>query len=314
MTVRRVPDAATGEARLPAGTRSVAVFLVNNRQPDPDRSYTRFAFQPLLRLESPLPFVARPDLRSGDETAAGEDPDERIADVQYRDVVDYAVGHGVSATWTLAPDRSCHSVETVWIPTADVERVEPRKLKGVTLGMEALAELADGEAARRGLLPLAEAYRAWIAGQEAELSGMSASRQETTREMLAIMRLAASRIEQGIERIASDAASFEAFKLANRAMAMAARRRMWIGGKRDGSPEAMPAPTWRARGLWCERVDAVHAAAAHARPARPCHRPDLRPGTAAARRSADARRVALRNRPSTNSPAATATAGGSAPR
>jgi hypothetical protein len=40
----------TAGPRLPAGTRSVAVFLVNNRTPDPERAYVRFAFQPRLTV------------------------------------------------------------------------------------------------------------------------------------------------------------------------------------------------------------------------------------------------------------------------
>jgi hypothetical protein len=33
----------------------------------------------------------------------------------------------------------CHAVRTEWVPEADVERVEPTRVDGVELGMEALA-------------------------------------------------------------------------------------------------------------------------------------------------------------------------------
>jgi hypothetical protein len=117
----------------------VAVFLVNERSPDIERPYTRFAFQPRLRLETPsgTAFVPRPDLRGGDGGPGGEDTDERVADVQYREVVDCAVGHGVSARWDRNADGQCRAVETIWIPDAQVERVEPRSLAGAMLGMEA---------------------------------------------------------------------------------------------------------------------------------------------------------------------------------
>jgi hypothetical protein len=39
--------------------------------------------------------------------------------------VDYAVGHGVSARWDRDSDDRCHTVETIWIPDAAVERVAP---------------------------------------------------------------------------------------------------------------------------------------------------------------------------------------------
>jgi hypothetical protein len=129
--VREIPDAALGATKLPKGTRSVAVFLVNNRQPDTEKAYTRFAFQPRLRLESTHPFVPRPDLRGDDGSESSDEADERIADVQYRDVVDYAVGHGVSATWIVGEDKACRVVESIWIPSAEVERVEPRQHEGV---------------------------------------------------------------------------------------------------------------------------------------------------------------------------------------
>jgi hypothetical protein len=180
-TVREVPSSSLSGSRLPAGTRSVAVFLVNERAPDLEQPYTRFVFQPRLRLSTPdgKTFVARPDLRGGEGSPGGEDADDKVADVQYRDVVDYAVGHGVSARWDLDDDYRCHAVETIWIPDAEVERVEPRSLEGVVLNMEALGQLPDGAAAAAALLPLVDQYRDWITAQSAILTGMTGGRRET---------------------------------------------------------------------------------------------------------------------------------------
>ncbi len=246
-TVRTLPASSLGGTRLPAGTRSVAVFLVNERSPDLERPYTRFAFQPRLRLETPAgkPFVPRPDLRGGEGAPGGDETDERVADVQYRDIVDYAVGHGVSARWDRDADGSCHAVETSWIPDAEVERVEPRSLTGVMFGMEALGELADGAAATAALMPLVEQYRGWIKTQSAVAADMKAARRETTLGMLADMKTAARRIEAGIKTLASDPKALDAFRTANRAMAAAARRREWYSKGRTGSPADGPAPAWR---------------------------------------------------------------------
>jgi hypothetical protein len=246
-TVREVPATTLSGSRLPAGTRSVAVFLVNERTPDLERPYTRFAFQPRLRLETPQgsSFVPRPDLRGGDGGPGGEDSDEKVADVQYRDVVDYAVGHGVSACWDRDAEGRCHFVETIWIPDADVERVEPRALQGVTLGMEELGRLADGAAATAALLPLVEQYRTWIDGQSAVLVDMKGSRHETTSSMLADMKTAAKRIEAGISMLAESPKALEAFRIANRAMAATARRREWYSKGRNATPADVTAPAWR---------------------------------------------------------------------
>jgi hypothetical protein len=244
-TVRSIPDASLGATKLPKGTRSVAVFLVNSRAPDPEKPYSRFAFQPRLRLQSQQPFVPRPDLRGEDGSQSSEEADERLADVQYRDVVDYAVGHGVSATWTVGEGGACNGVESIWIPSAEVERVEPRKLAGVTLGMEALAALPDGRALEDALRPLVSQYREWLQSQQEVADRLTGRRRETTNEMLKIAGIAAGRIEAGIIALASDPVALEAFRIANRAMAAAGRRRAWIGGRCEKTPADMKAPEWR---------------------------------------------------------------------
>jgi len=246
-TVREVPATSLSGSRLPAGTRSVAVFLVNERSPDLERPYTRFAFQPRLRLETPAAatFVPRPDLRGGDGGPGGDDTDERVADVQYREVVDYAVGHGVSARWDRDDAGLCRAVETIWIPEAQVERVEPRPLAGATLRMESLGQLADGAAATAALMPIVEQYRAWIEAQSAVVADMQGTRRETALGMLTNMKIAAKRIEAGIRTLATNAKALEAFRIANRCMAAAARRREWYSKGRQGMPADMPPPEWR---------------------------------------------------------------------
>jgi len=110
--VRAVPTAGHASHRLPPGTRSVSVFLVNKRAPDPDRAYRAFAFQATLQLASPQPFVARPDLRGGVGGEASNEWDEQVVDLQYRDVFEYAVGHGVSATAERDSEGRCQVVRT----------------------------------------------------------------------------------------------------------------------------------------------------------------------------------------------------------
>ena len=92
-SIREVPS-HRGLELVPPGTMAVSIFVVNNRDPQPARiKDTAYAFQVKLQLESDRPFVPRPNLRG----LLTEDPDERIADLQYRDAMEFAVGHGTSA-------------------------------------------------------------------------------------------------------------------------------------------------------------------------------------------------------------------------
>jgi len=252
VTVRHVSPTAMGTGRLPRGTRSVSVFLVNKREPDRDHPYRTFVFQTKLSLKLAKPFVARPDLRGGDAGAGTDDWDDRVADLQYRDVCEYAVGHGVSATWPRASGgmpgagtaTECLHVQTTWVPQAEVERVAPSKIPSVELKMEALGEFIDGADAASKLTPLVTQYRQWIASQKTKYPSLSTDRAKTAAEMLTVAGFVADRIEAGITLLA-DPQVREAFCIANRAMALAGRQRAWSGSDKLKAPEQLDAPAWR---------------------------------------------------------------------
>ena len=111
-----------GPRLAPRGSRAVSVFLVNRRAPREDRQKDQtMVFQAALRVTSDRAFVPRPNLR-GHSTG---DWDEQVADLQYRDSFEWAVGRGVATSATVGPDDACREVSTTWVPTAEVARVEP---------------------------------------------------------------------------------------------------------------------------------------------------------------------------------------------
>ncbi len=233
--VARPVTAASFADRIPPGTRSVSVFLVNERAPAAERACDEaFAFQAELDVRSAVPFVPRPDPRG----VAGDDADERVADLHYADTPEYAAGHGVAADWELS-DGACRTLRTTWIPAADVETTETMEVPGVELAMAALGDLSDGLAAERALMPLATGYRAWIDQKDAALTDLTGERRDTAEELVFHARSAASRIEQGIRVLSQDADALDAFRVANRAVAAALSRRL----AREGVTEA---PRWRA--------------------------------------------------------------------
>jgi hypothetical protein len=116
--------AGDGSGRLvPPGTRAVSVFVVNDREPvEEQRRSDAMVFQAALRLRSREGFVARPNLAG----LASDGWDERVADLQYRDCFEWAVGHGVA--------------------TRAVQ--EARAANGVQLSMEALAGMGSAAEVR----------------------------------------------------------------------------------------------------------------------------------------------------------------------
>ncbi|GAB4153995.1 MAG: DISARM system helicase DrmA [Cyanobacteria bacterium J069] len=228
------------DPRFQPGTRSVSVFLVNYRKQPPSEKDTCFAFQTCLHLTCAEGFVPRPDLRGMDSN----DWDEAIASLQYRHDYEYAVGHNVSA---LTPDPSPTGDEgvtqvcTTWIPTANVPRVEPGNIPNVQLGMEALAAAESAEQIRQMLGPMVTEYRTWIAAQrETPISPPQAQR--IADELLHQAGRACDRLTTGLAAL-DDPQVLEAFRLANRAVAIARRRQ--LSQERGQPPASFEPPSWR---------------------------------------------------------------------
>src|SRR5262249_20314637 len=142
----------------------------------------------------------------------------------YRDVYEFAVGHGVSAHAVIDESGECRQIYTCWMPIADVERVAPAPIEGVERKMEALAELTDGTHAKSQLGSLVSQYRKWIEDQRKVIPTLTDNRREIANQLLERAGQAASRIEAGIELL-SDETVLRAFRIANRVMATSARRR-----------------------------------------------------------------------------------------
>ena len=219
--------------RIPEGTRSVSVFLVNHREPvkekdgEPDLAYV---FQPELEVRSEVAFVPRPDLRG----AQSQEWDEKVSDLHYADTPEYATGHGISAEWEIV-ERACHLLRTAWIPSAQVEKTETVRMPGVELSMHALGALADGAAVTAALTPLVVKYREWIEVAREGAASLQPQQRESAEELLRLAGVAATRIERGITVLSSDTDALDAFRVANRAVARALRKRLKI-----------EVPEWRA--------------------------------------------------------------------
>ena len=108
--------------------------------------------------------------------------------------------------------------------------------------MEPLGALRDGAEAKRALNPLVRNYRRWIKGQSENAQTFAGRRNQVAEELVRRAAAAANRIEAGIELL-DDPVLLEAFRIANRAMAAAARRRQ--AQEQGRSPESVDPPAWR---------------------------------------------------------------------
>lgn len=215
---------------LPEGARSVSIFLVNHKEPNLENPDLSYVFQAELKVVSENTFLPRPDLRG----AAAEEWDERVAELHYSDTLEYATGHGVSVDWECIED-GCKLIRTSWIPDAQVEKVSTISIPEVELSMDALSDLTDGAAVKQALAPLVRQYRDWIKTQSSKSAQLSVRQKETSDELVNNATFAASRIEKGIDLLSDDPQALDAFRVANRAVSRALKKRLKIDR-----------PNWRA--------------------------------------------------------------------
>jgi Helicase conserved C-terminal domain len=216
------------------GVRTLALFIVNERVPEEGQGEDeRFAFQVELSIEFDQPLIGRND-RRGERS---DDWDERVADLQFRDHAEFAVGHGIAAE-TIERNGKVVGARTTWLPRATARRVKTRELEDFVVAMDDLAAMTDATNVRAALSPLVTEYGKWLSGQQAIDTG-SGKRRETRDKLIEWAERAKHRIADGIDLLATDPLALEAFRFANQAMAEAARKR---------SPERYAdgaKPSWR---------------------------------------------------------------------
>ncbi len=246
------PDPELPDVRVEAVVRrlgsewSVTLFL-RNEQTEPEENRDRaWLFQATLAVEAlggSAVFVARAD---GLELPDSED---QLLAVSYRHRVEHAVGHNVAVHVVLAKDDPTRAVrlETTSLPYCELPQMRPPTMEdepllgGLELDMDVLGNAADGELPAL-LEPLVVAYGEWLGRQRARLEQGAdglAVHQEAGAELLDRAEEARRRVGEGIELLRRDGLARDAFRFANRAMALQRAHSLWSEHRRRGGSKPL---------------------------------------------------------------------------
>lgn len=197
----------------------VEIALSNDRITGMDAPPKDWLFQTKLKVEANSGDAVFLPTRDVLEHGYHEIDDERRRlDLQYRHRLEFAIGRTCSATWA-ADDvaRTAKSVETSWLPTADVAQTVPGGAADAVTSMKTLAELeADG--AETAFLPLIDGYTDWLRKQQAVADGLPEHFRETAEDAIGEAEIVAERLREGVDLLANDPQALRAFQFMNRAM------------------------------------------------------------------------------------------------
>ncbi|PWB56025.1 MAG: helicase [Anaerolineales bacterium] len=217
-----------GLLRQRNGEWVITLFLVNAQEEPKKLRDTAWLFQPELRVSAPdSSAIFR---RRRNQHNAHADEEEVAMGMLYREQVEFAVGHGVAVHAELAPGSfdQAISLKTVVAPLFELPRVTPPTsmeipgLRGLVLDMKGLSGLGDNEL-EKALAPLVSAYSDWIKDLEAQLKQGSRGigpYADIAQQTIDICWQNLKRIQAGIDLLASNHQAAEAFRFANRAMAL----------------------------------------------------------------------------------------------
>lgn len=222
--VGRVSRTTIGDARV----RAVSLFVENARDvPADDRDLREE--KTLFQVEMTVTFKG--GILARETRGNANDRDAQIADIQFRDVCEYAVGHGVSVHVVDEGEAKHVGVRTIgtrYLPRSEVKTVRARTSlvgESVETRMDELAKLSSADDVEKALGGLARAYGRWIdemAERGAKLP--NARRREVAQLLADRTRLAKDRIASGVRLLAENEEARRVFAWANRCMAEAGRR------------------------------------------------------------------------------------------
>lgn len=288
-------DVRVRERAAPAGgaaRRVVEVALVNALEDTQELADRHWLFQTHLQVTA-FPDASTPVFLPIDDPLddtsdhTPDDPEEQRLRLLYRDKLRHAVGRNVAVCAKVRKNtRKAHRLTTTWLPTHETPATST-KLPGqgaLQLGMDELAELAVPARTaelKAALRPLTDGYATWLRDQQAAVRD-KAARGELSEQLRHAADFALDQAEQARERIASgidtlcsDATALEAFRFANRAMALQ-RRTTEIANLRSdpqGGPRTAHVPARATAQVLVEVIREAHtdllAMTYSARPYRP---------------------------------------------
>ncbi len=169
-------------------------------------------FQVSMDIEAKEGFLPLPA-----ETKINADEDYLSNQLLYRDVRNYAIGHGCAADWE-EKNGIVKKISTAIFPEYEVKPIIPSSFKDISLSMQDLGNPDKKEEVKKSLYLLCSKYEEWIRGLEKEIKHLDKKYNKTARRHISNCKKCLERMKNGVELLFKEELVSQAFMWMNNAM------------------------------------------------------------------------------------------------
>lgn len=218
--IKKLPVGSTGlqfdiTYRYRVGENSIYTFTLENAKAKPAGAFKDddCFFQCKFTLRSENGFAPL-----SDSQRITEDEDYQSNQLLYRDVKNYAIGHGCAADWD--DSKSVKWISTAIFPKYDIKPIVPSAIEGVSLEMLKMSPYGNFADTIKELRLMCEKYREWINGLRIIRKGLDVKYKITADRHIANCEICLSRMEKGVDLLEQNEDIRIAFQYMNLAMLM----------------------------------------------------------------------------------------------
>lgn len=218
------------------GIFHVSFYLLNAYKRDSYPLQSEVMFQTKIRIELDTSALATFTSKADKFNLQNE--------LLYRHVNEYAIGHGVGVNYVFKDDICI--LETTWLPTAEVPIVDHRQIKGLNVSMMELAKMSKQEL-DINLRKITKAYSEWINEKKDEFPSIPKYLHSLVGQNIGHIKQIIQRIDNGRKALLEDDTKLQAFRFANKVMAIQQGQSRVALNYRSSSKRIKPTydGTWR---------------------------------------------------------------------
>jgi len=146
-----------------------------------------------------------------------DDEDYLSNQLLYRNVKNYAIGHGCAAMWEET-EKGVFKITTSVFPQYEIKPIVPSRIDGVSLEMYKMSDYGNIEEAINELIILCDKYQEWIAGLKKEAATLEDPYKSTAERHIHSCEECLRRMKEGVALLSKDSRMQKAFCYMNRAM------------------------------------------------------------------------------------------------